>query len=181
MILSGGSAAASLVSIILLPSNSIFMASCHAALSFERSTSLRTGRAVLRQPGNHSACTRSYLFGFSPILQLPWPLGPPSSKLSSSGYSQTWSTRMLPQAARPRYRGSSFQALALTRVPPRTVASGRPQSLSSCAALHERTTGVSAQFPLSVPEVYAALRSPSALSSGTEEASTAPSRDESLE
>ena len=57
---------------------------------------------------------------------------------------------------------------------------GRPQSLSSCASLPNRTAGGSSPFLWSVPEVDAALRSRSAFPAETEEASTAPPYDEYL-
>ena len=125
--------------------------------------------SFLRKTHPHQTC--SPLFSCLPAIM---PLRPPSSRMYSSGYSQTWSTRTLPHAARRRPRGSRFQALSLDPGSGPALTGGRPQSLSSCAALPNKTAGGSSPFHWSVPAVDTALRSLSALPPGTEEASTVP-------
>ena len=109
--------AASWVPVVLLPSISIFTASCYAAFYLERSTSAADcggGPTSVGKPRDIHTFN-SILLSTGPAAIMPSRLA--SSRMYSSGYSQTRSTSALPQAACPRPRHSSFQALDLTPGP----------------------------------------------------------------
>ena len=139
-------------------------------------------RKIINKP--LGICARSTSLCSPQVLQPSWALRPPSSRRESSGHSQTSSTRTLPQAARPRCRGSTFAVVQQVVHPP-----GAGSDLRSGPAL--RQGGVPSRSARALPSTTGPRGGPHrvlrrcwnlwslwALPAGAQEASTAPHRDE---